>query len=75
MGRIATYLDYGFLENTTVSDGQEVDIWIGSLNKKRATAILCTRDSNLIFYYQPLYNLFVFLQLINITKYVNNAII
>ena len=37
-------LDYGFLENTNASDGQEVDIWQGSLKKKTATAILCTID-------------------------------
>lgn len=37
-------LDYGFLEGTKASDGNEIDVWLGSLTSKRATAILCTID-------------------------------
>ena len=37
-------LDYGFLENTKSSDGNEIDIWIGSLEEKYLDAILCTVD-------------------------------
>jgi inorganic pyrophosphatase len=45
-------LDYGFLENTTSSDGGGIDVWIGSLNSvannqgaKTLTGILCTFDT------------------------------
>jgi inorganic pyrophosphatase len=37
--------DYGYLENTTASDGGGIDIWIGSLNTKSLTGILCTFDT------------------------------
>ena len=37
-------LDYGFLEGTKASDGNEIDVWMGSLASKKATAILCTVD-------------------------------
>jgi|SRR5919108_1473191 inorganic pyrophosphatase len=37
--------DYGYLENTTASDGSGIDIWIGSLNTKSLTGILCTFDT------------------------------
>ena len=37
-------LDYGYLENTCAGDGDGIDIWIGSLNKKTLTGILCTFD-------------------------------
>jgi inorganic pyrophosphatase len=44
-------LDYGYLENTTSSDGGGIDVWLGSLNtmmnkdsKKILTGILCTFD-------------------------------
>jgi inorganic pyrophosphatase len=37
-------LDYGYLENTTASDGCGIDVWIGSLNIKTLTGILCTFD-------------------------------
>ena len=36
--------DYGYLENTTSGDGDGMDIWIGSLNAKMLTGILCTFD-------------------------------
>jgi inorganic pyrophosphatase len=43
-------LDYGYLENTTSSDGGGIDVWIGSLNtmmddRKTLTGILCTFDT------------------------------
>jgi inorganic pyrophosphatase len=45
-------LNYGYLENTTSSDGGGIDVWLGSLsimmNKeavKRLTGILCTFDT------------------------------
>ena len=42
-------LDYGYLENTTSSDGGGIDVWMGSLtivmsNPKTLTGILCTFD-------------------------------
>jgi inorganic pyrophosphatase len=45
-------LDYGYLENTTASDGGGIDVWLGSLNTmtsnadfKILTGILCTFDT------------------------------
>ena len=45
-------LDYGYLENTTSSDGGGIDVWLGSLIKamdkdgaKTLTGILCTFDT------------------------------
>lgn len=38
-------LDYGYLENTTASDGSGVDVWIGSLAARTLTGILCTFDT------------------------------
>ena len=45
-------LDYGYLENTTSSDGGGIDVWVGSLNlvmnkdgAKTLTGILCTFDT------------------------------
>jgi inorganic pyrophosphatase len=44
-------LDYGYLENTTSSDGGGIDVWLGSLNPvmnnsaKTLTGILCTFDT------------------------------
>ena len=37
-------LDYGYLENTTASDGDGIDVWMGSLGTKTLTGILCTFD-------------------------------
>ncbi len=37
-------LDYGYLENTTAGDGDGIDVWVGSLNDKTLTGILCTFD-------------------------------
>ena len=45
-------LDYGYLENTTSSDGGGIDVWLGSLNSvvedlgaRTLTGILCTFDT------------------------------
>jgi inorganic pyrophosphatase len=37
-------LEYGYLENTTASDGGGIDIWLGTLGPKTLTGILCTFD-------------------------------
>ena len=37
-------LDYGYLENTTASDGDGIDVWMGSLGTKTLTGILCPFD-------------------------------
>lgn len=36
--------DYGYLENTTASDGDGIDVWFGSSSNKILTGILCTFD-------------------------------
>ena len=45
-------LDYGYLDNTTASDGGGIDVWLGSLNTvmndphvQTLTGILCTFDT------------------------------
>lgn len=38
-------LDYGYLEDTTASDGDGIDVWMGSLEAKTLTGILCTFDT------------------------------
>jgi inorganic pyrophosphatase len=38
-------LDYGYLEGTDGGDGEEMDVWVGSLPEKRLTGILCTYDT------------------------------
>lgn len=35
-------LDYGFLEGTRSADGEGIDVWIGSLDGRAVTGILCT---------------------------------
>ncbi len=37
-------LDYGYLEGTSASDGSGIDVWLGSLDNKSLTGILCTFD-------------------------------
>ena len=37
-------LDYGYLEGTVSGDGFGIDVWLGSLGKKRVTAVVCTID-------------------------------
>ena len=45
-------LDYGYLENTTASDGDGIDVWVGSMKitehserDELLTGILCTFDT------------------------------
>jgi inorganic pyrophosphatase len=38
-------LDYGYLENTSASDGGGIDVWIGSQDREILTGILCTFDT------------------------------
>lgn len=38
-------LDYGYLEGTSASDGGGIDVWLGSLNSRVLTGILCTFDT------------------------------
>jgi inorganic pyrophosphatase len=51
-GKAIYPFDYGYLENTTSSDGDGIDVWLGSLNSvtdsaslKILTGILCTFDT------------------------------
>jgi inorganic pyrophosphatase len=51
-GKAVYPLDYGYLENTTSSDGGGIDVWVGSLNPvmdnarvKTLTGILFTFDT------------------------------
>ena len=37
-------IDYGYLEGTHAADGNEIDVWRGSLPSLRVTAIGCTID-------------------------------
>ena len=37
-------LDYGFLKGTSGGDGNEIDVWRGSLTENRLDAIVCTVD-------------------------------
>jgi inorganic pyrophosphatase len=36
--------DYGYLENTISGDGAGIDVWVGSLNNQKVTAIICCVD-------------------------------
>ncbi len=38
-------LDYGYLKNTSSSDGGGIDVWVGSQSDKTLTGILCTFDT------------------------------
>ena len=37
-------IDYGFLKGTQASDGNEIDIWLGTSKTKKINGILCTID-------------------------------
>ena len=37
------HLDYGYLKNTTSGDGQGIDVWVGS-GEKKADAVMCIVD-------------------------------
>jgi len=37
-------LDYGYLKGTSGGDGNEIDVWRGSLAEGRLDAVICTVD-------------------------------
>lgn len=37
-------LDYGYLVGTSASDGDGIDVWVGSLPDRTVTGIICTVD-------------------------------
>jgi inorganic pyrophosphatase len=37
-------LDYGYLKGTLSGDGNELDVWRGSLTDARLDAVICTAD-------------------------------
>ena len=37
-------VDYGYLKNTAAPDGNGIDVWVGSLPRKNADAVICTVD-------------------------------
>ena len=37
-------VDYGYIENTASMDGEEIDVWRGSLPTDEANAVVCTVD-------------------------------
>lgn len=37
-------VDYGFLKNTSSMDGEGIDVWVGTDEKKNIDAIICTVD-------------------------------
>lgn len=37
-------VDYGYIAGTNASDGSAVDIWVGSIGKKKVVGALCTVD-------------------------------
>jgi len=37
-------LDYGYLEGTSGGDGNEIDVWRGSLTDGKLVAVICTVD-------------------------------
>ena len=37
--------DYGYLEGTSSSDGEGVDVWVGTSTNRTATALICIVDS------------------------------
>ena len=39
-------LDYGYLSNTSGGDGQEIDVWVGSIRERPFDAIVCTADTH-----------------------------
>jgi inorganic pyrophosphatase len=38
-------LDYGYLAGTQSGDGNEIDVWIGSLPERSLTAVICCYDA------------------------------
>jgi len=37
--------NYGYLKETSGSDGNEIDVWCGSCNTNKLTAVICTVDT------------------------------
>jgi inorganic pyrophosphatase len=37
-------LDYGYLQDTQSGDGNDIDVWIGSLPIQTVTAVICSVD-------------------------------
>jgi inorganic pyrophosphatase len=37
-------VDYGYIKNTTTTDGKEIDVFKGSLHNKNVNTIMCTVD-------------------------------
>lgn len=37
-------LDYGYLQDTRSGDGNDIDVWIGSLSSQTVTAVICSVD-------------------------------
>jgi len=37
-------LDYGYLEGTRSSDGEGVDVWVGTLDVRTVVGVVCTVD-------------------------------
>lgn len=37
-------LDYGYVEGTVGGDGEGIDVWVGTAETERVTAIACTVD-------------------------------
>jgi len=38
-------LDYGYIEGTSASDGDGIDVWMGEYKERPLTGILCTYDT------------------------------
>ena len=38
-------LDYGYLKGTSGGDGNEIDVWQGTIVENRLVAVICTVDS------------------------------
>lgn len=37
-------LDYGYLSNTTSTDGHELDVWVGTQGGRQVSGVICTVD-------------------------------
>ena len=37
-------VDYGYLTGTTAADGEGIDAWVGSIDPRRITGVICTVD-------------------------------
>lgn len=37
-------VDYGYLKNTASMDGEGIDVWVGSEERKRVCAVMCVVD-------------------------------